>query len=249
MLSGATPRTPRQAGLSEIFQQMVQHESRFSSFFVAVVALFVTCLIISNVIAVKLAMVQGLVLPAGIIIFPVSYLLADVLTEVYGYRAARRVLWLGFFCNLLAVAAIWIGGLLPAAPFWDGQAAYDQILGATPRILLASFAAYLVGEFANTMIMSKLKVAMAGRHLWARAIASTLVGQGLDSIVFIAVAFSGMMPLPILLGAIVTQWLIKSAYEALATPLTYAMVGYLKRREGIDTYDRGISFNPFALGD
>jgi uncharacterized integral membrane protein (TIGR00697 family) len=249
MLSGATPRTPRQAGLSEIFQQMVQHESRFSSFFVAVVALFVTCLIISNVIAVKLAMVQGLVLPAGIIIFPVSYLLADVLTEVYGYRAARRVLWLGFFCNLLAVAAIWIGGLLPAAPFWDGQAAYDQILGATPRILLASFAAYLVGEFANTMIMSKLKVAMAGRHLWARAIASTLVGQGLDSMVFIAIAFSGMMPLPILLGTIVTQWLIKSAYEALATPLTYAMVGYLKRREGIDTYDRGISFNPFALGD
>jgi uncharacterized integral membrane protein (TIGR00697 family) len=228
---------------------MVQHESRFSSFFVAVVALFVTCLIISNVIAVKLAMVQGLVLPAGIIVFPVSYLLADVLTEVYGYRAARRVLWLGFFCNLLAVAAIWIGGLLPAAPFWGGQAAYDQILGATPRILLASFAAYLVGEFANTMIMSKLKVAMAGRHLWARAIASTLVGQGLDSIVFITIAFSGMMPLPILLGAIVTQWLIKSAYEALATPLTYAMVGFLKRREGIDTYDRGISFNPFALGD
>jgi uncharacterized integral membrane protein (TIGR00697 family) len=249
MLSGATPRTPRQAGLSEIFQQMVQHESRFSSFFVAVVALFVTCLIISNVIAVKLAMVQGLVLPAGIIIFPVSYLLADVLTDVYGYRAARRVLWLGFFCKLLAVAAIWIGGLLPAAPVWGGQAAYDQILGATPRILLASFAAYLVGEFANTMIMSKLKVAMAGRHLWARAIASTLVGQGLDSIVFIAIAFSGMMPLPILLGAIVTQWLIKSAYEALATPLTYAMVGFLKRREGIDTYDRGISFNPFALGD
>ena len=193
---------------------MVQHESRFSSFFVAVVALFVTCLVVSNVIAVKLAMVQGLVLPAGIIIFPVSYLLADVLTEVYGYRAARRVLWLGFFCNLLAVAAIWIGGLLPAAPFWGGQAAYDQILGATPRILLASFAAYLVGEFANTMIMSKLKVAMAGRHLWARAIASTLVGQGLDSIVFIAIAFSGFMPLPILIGAIVTQWLIKSAYEA-----------------------------------
>lgn len=250
MLSGATAQNG--AGkpvFRRALTQMVQHESRFSSFFVAVVALFVTCLIISNVIAVKLAMVQGLVLPAGLIIFPVSYLLADVLTEVYGYRAARRVLWLGFFCNLLAVAAIWIGGLLPAAPFWGGQAAYDRILGATPRILLASFAAYLVGEFANTMIMSRLKVAMAGRHLWARAIASTLVGQGLDSLVFITIAFSGMMPLPILLGAIVTQWLIKSAYEALATPLTYAMVGFLKRREGIDTYDRGISFNPFALGD
>jgi uncharacterized integral membrane protein (TIGR00697 family) len=228
---------------------MVQHESHYSSFFVAVVALFVTCLVISNVIAVKLVMVQGLVLPAAIIVFPVSYLLADVLTEVYGYRAARRVIWLGFFCNLLAVVAIWVGGLLPAAPFWDGEAAYARILGATPRILAASFIAYLVGEFANTMIMSRLKVAMAGRHLWVRAIASTLVGQGLDSTVFITIAFWGLMPFPTLLGAVVTQWLVKSAYEALATPITYAMVGFLKRREGIDTYDRGISFNPFALGD
>ena len=228
---------------------MVQHESRYSSFFVAVAALFVTCLVISNVIAVKLVMVRGLVLPAGIVVFPLSYLLADVLTEVYGYRAARRVIWLGFFCNLLAVIAIWVGGLLPAAPFWDGASAYERILGATPRILAASFAAYLVGEFANTMIMSRLKLAMAGRHLWARAIASTLVGQGLDSAVFITIAFWGQMHLPILLGAVVTQWLVKSAYEALATPLTYAMVGFLKRREGIDTYDRGISFNPFALGD
>ena len=228
---------------------MVQHESHYSSFFVAVAALFVTCLVISNVIAVKLVMVQGLVLPAGIVVFPLSYLLADVLTEVYGYRAARRVIWLGFFCNLLAVIAIWVGGLLPAAPFWDGASAYERILGATPRILAASLAAYLVGEFANTMIMSRLKLAMAGRHLWARAIASTLVGQGLDSAVFITIAFWGQMHLPILLGAVVTQWLVKSAYEALATPLTYAMVGFLKRREGIDTYDRGISFNPFALGD
>ena len=228
---------------------MVQHESRYSSFFVAVAALFVTCLVISNVIAVKLVMVRGLVLPAGIVVFPLSYLLADVLTEVYGYRAARRVIWLGFFCNLLAVIAIWVGGLLPAAPFWDGASAYERILGATPRILAASLAAYLVGEFANTMIMSRLKLAMAGRHLWARAIASTLVGQGLDSAVFITIAFWGQMHLPILLGAVVTQWLVKSAYEALATPLTYAMVGFLKRREGIDTYDRGISFNPFALGD
>jgi uncharacterized integral membrane protein (TIGR00697 family) len=228
---------------------MPHRNTRFSSFFVAVAALFVTCLVVSNVIAVKLAMVGGLVLPAGIVIFPVSYLLADVLTEVYGYGAARRVIWLGFLCNLLAVAAIWAGGLLPAAPFWGGQTAYDQILGATPRILLASFVAYLCGEFANTMIMSRLKVAMAGRHLWARAIGSTLVGQGLDSIVFISIAFSGLMPFPVLLTTIVTQWLVKSAYEAIATPLTYAMVGFLKRHEGIDTYDRGISFNPFALKD
>ena len=226
-----------------------RHESRYSFCFVAVATLFVTCLLVSNVIAVKLVAIQGLLLPAAIVIFPISYLLADVLTEVYGYRAARRVIWLGFFCNLLAVAAIWIGGLLPAAAFWSDQSAYDKILGATPRILLASFLAYLVGEFTNTMIMSRLKLATAGRHLWARAIGSTLVGQGLDSAVFISIAFFGLMPLTTLLGTILTQWLVKSAYEALATPLTYAIVGFLKRREGIDTYDRGISFNPFAFGE
>ena len=159
---------------------MAQQQFRTSPYFVAVVAIFVTCLVISNIIAVKLVMVQGFVLPAAIVIFPISYLLADVLTEVYGYRAARRVIWLGFFCNLLAVLAIYIGQALPAAGFWPDQAAYDKILGATPRILAASFVAYLVGEFANTIIMSRLKVAMAGRHLWLRAIGSTLIGQGLD---------------------------------------------------------------------
>ena len=228
---------------------MVKQDSRYSSYFVAVATIFVTCLVISNVIAVKLAILGGLVLPAAIVIFPVSYLLADVLTEVYGFRAARRVIWLGFFCNLLAVAAIYIGEYLPAAGFWPDQAAYDKILGATPRILAASFLAYLVGEFANTIIMSRLKVAMAGRHLWLRAIASTLAGQGLDSAVFISIAFSGVMPTPILLGTIVTQWLVKSAYEALATPLTYGMVAFLKRREGIDVYDRQLRFNPFALSE
>jgi len=228
---------------------MTEQAKRPSSYFVVVTALFVTCLVVSNIIAVKLSMIGGLVLPAGIVIFPLSYLLADVLTEVYGYRAARRVIWLGFFCNLMAVIAIWLGGLLPAAPFWPNQAAYDSILGATPRLLAASFIAYLVGEFANTMVMSRLKVAMEGRHLWLRAIGSTLVGQGLDSAVFITLAFWGQMPAGILAGAVVTQWLVKSAYEALATPLTYAMVGFLRRREGIDTYDRGISFNPFAWGE
>src|ERR1019366_489173 len=138
---------------------MVKEDSRYSAYFVAVTTIFVTCLMISNIIAVKLVSLGGLILPAGIVIFPVSYLLADVLTEVDGFRAARRVIWLGFFCNLLAVAAIYAGEYLPAAGFWPGQAAYDKILGATPRILTASFVAYLVGEFANTIIMSRLKVA------------------------------------------------------------------------------------------
>lgn len=222
--------------------------SRFSSYFLAVTAFFVTSLVVSNVIAVKLVLVQGLVLPAAVILFPVSYILGDVLTEVYGYGAARRVIWLGFLCNFLAVIAIWLAGLLPAAPFWSDQGAYDRILGITPRLLLASFVAYLIGEFANAMIMSKLKVAMQGRHLWVRTIGSTLVGEGLDSAVFITIAFFDVMPPGVLAGAIVTQWLVKSAYEALATPLTYWIVNSLKRREGIDVYDRQATLNPFSAG-
>jgi uncharacterized integral membrane protein (TIGR00697 family) len=226
---------------------MIKDDQRYSAYFVAVATIFVTCLVISNIIAVKLVLIGGLILPAAIVIFPLSYLLADILTEVYGFRAARRVIWLGFLCNLLAALAIYIGQYLPAAGFWPDQEAYEKILGATPRILAASFLAYLVGEFANTIIMSRLKVAMAGRHLWLRAIGSTLVGQGLDSAVFISIAFYGVMPWHVLLGAVVTQWLVKSAYEALATPLTYAMVGFLKRREGIDVYDRQLRLNPFAI--
>lgn len=225
-----------------------QPVARFSSYFIAVVAFFVTGLVVSNIVAVKLILVQGLVLPAAVILFPVSYILGDVLTEVYGYGAARRVIWLGFLCNFLAVIAIWLGGLLPAAPFWTDQAAYDRILGTTPRLLLASFLAYLIGEFANAMIMSKLKVAMQGRHLWIRTIGSTLVGEGLDSAVFITIAFFDVMPPGVLATAIVTQWLVKSGYEALATPLTYLVVNFLKRREGIDVYDRQITLNPFSPG-
>ncbi len=224
-------------------------QSSLSPRFVVVVALFVTALITSNIIAVKLIDVAGLVMPAAIVIFPISYILGDVLTEVYGYRAARRVIWLGFACNLFAVAAIWVGGLLPPAGFWQGQEAYETILGLAPRILLASFAAYLVGEFANAYVLARMKVAMGGRHLWMRTIGSTLVGQGLDSAVFITIAFAGILPWSAMLTAVVTQWLVKSAYEALATPVTYGVVGYLKRRDGVDVYDRGTRFNPLAVDD
>ncbi len=220
-----------------------------SPWLLVIVALFIGCLIAANIIAVKLVMLWGMLLPAAIIVFPVSYILGDVLTEVYGYRAARRVIWLGFLANLVVVAAIWAGGALPAAGFWKGQAAYDQILGATPRILGASFLAYLVGEFANSYVLAKMKIATEGRFLWARTIGSTLVGQGLDSAVFIAIAFWGVLPTGALITAIVTQWLFKSAYEAAATPLTYGAVNFLKRREGIDVYDRETRFNPFAIAD
>ena len=221
----------------------------YSPRFVLLVALFVTCLIAANSTAVKLIAVFGLLLPAAIVIFPISYILGDVLTEVYGYRQARRVIWLGFACNLVVVATIWIGGVLPAAEFWDGQAAYERILGLAPRILLASFLAYLVGEFANAYVLAKMKIATQGRWLWARTIGSTLVGQGLDSLIFISLAFAGTIPTEALMGAVVTQWLVKSAYEALATPVTYAVVGHLKRSDGLDVYDRDTSFNPLALSD
>ncbi len=221
----------------------------YSFRFITLVALFITCLIAANITAVKLISVFDLLLPAAIVIFPVSYIIGDVLTEVYGYRETRRVIWLGFGCNLIVVAAIWVGLVLPAASFWDGQEAYERILGATPRILGASFLAYLVGEFANAVVLAKMKVATEGRWLWARTIGSTLVGQGLDSLIFIALAFGGVIPLGALAMAIVTQWLVKSAYEAAATPLTYAVVGYLKRSEGVDAYDRDTRFSPLALSD
>ena len=221
----------------------------YSFRFIVLVALFITCLIAANITAVKLISVFDLLLPAAIVIFPVSYILGDVLTEVYGYRETRRVIWLGFLCNLIVVAAIWFGLILPAASFWDGQEAYERILGATPRILGASFLAYLVGEFANAVVLAKMKIATEGRFLWARTIGSTLVGQGLDSLIFITLAFGGVIPLGALATAIVTQWLVKSAYEAAATPLTYAVVGYLKRSEGKDAYDRDTRFSPLALTD
>lgn len=220
---------------------------RYSGWFVGVVAVFVTCLITANITAVKLIDLWGLILPAAVFIFPLSYITGDVLTEVYGYSRARRVIWLGFFCNAIVVLFVWIGQVLPPAVFWDGQAAYVRILGYTPRLLAASFLAYLVGEFANAFVLAKLKIATQGKWLWLRTIGSTLVGQGLDSAIFITLAFAGAIPGKGLFVAIITQWLAKSVYEALVTPLTYAGVNFLKRKEGIDTYDRHTKFNPLRV--
>ena len=219
-----------------------------------ITALFVTTLIVSNIIAVKLVDLFGLFVPAAVVLFPVAYIFGDVLTEVYGYARARQVIWTGFFCNLLAVIAMIIGGLLPAAPFWSAggfntpqtaQQAYMAILGFTPRLLLASFLAYLIGEFLNSFVLAQLKVKTAGRFLWLRTIGSTLIGQGADSVVFITVAFAGIIPAGGLLQAILSQWLLKTAYETVATPLTYLVVNALKKAEREDYFDRGTDFNPF----
>jgi queuosine precursor transporter len=218
-----------------------------------VTAIFVTTLIISNIIAVKMVQFGSLFLPAAVVLFPVAYIFGDVLTEVYGFAQARRVIWTGFACNLLAVIAIWIGLYLPAAPFWSAgsfttpqtaQAAYEAILGFTPRLLAASFAAYLVGEFLNSIVLAKLKITTNGRFLWIRTISSTIVGEGADSLVFMSIAFWGIIPINSLGIAILSQWLFKVTYEVLATPLTYWVVNTLKRVEKEDFFDRNTNFNP-----
>lgn len=220
---------------------------QISAWYVLVVSIFITSLITANIMAVKLIEVFGLILPAAIIIFPISYIVGDVLTEVYGFQHARRTIWLGFFCNLVAVLALSVGQALPAASFWDGQESYERILGYAPRLLTASFLAYLVGEFVNSAILARMKIATKGRYLWARTIGSTLAGQALDSAIFITLAFAWTMTGADLVETIITQWLVKSAYEAAATPLTYAVVGFLKRKEGLDVYDHRTRFSPFSL--
>jgi queuosine precursor transporter len=212
-----------------------------------VVAVFVTCLITANIIAVKPVQIGGLVFPAAVVIFPLAYIFGDVLTEVYGYARARQTIWIGFVCNLIAVLAIYAGGLLPAAGFWPNQSAYDMILGFSARLLAASFSAYLVGEFLNSIVLAKLKVITAGKYLWVRTIGSTLIGELADSAVFITAAFAGVWPSDQVFTGIITQWLLKSGYEILATPLTYIVVGFLKRAENSDVYDRDTNFTPFKF--
>lgn len=219
-------------------------------------AVFVTTLVVSNIIAVKVVSIFGLTLPSAVILFPIAYIIGDVLTEVYGYNLARRSIWIGFSCNLLAVTAIWIAGILPADPNWSAGAfgdpqtagrAYQAILGFAPRLLLASFLAYLAGEFLNAFVLAKLKLATRGRYLWVRTIGSTILGQGVDSALFISLAFFGVLPGRILVSAILAQWSVKTSYEILATPLTYLVVNYLKRTEGVDAYDTATRFNPLRL--
>ncbi len=216
--------------------------------FVTVAALFVTCLITANIIIVKQISIAGIVLPAAIIIFPLSYIIGDVLTEVYGYQQARRVIWLGFLCNVVTVIAIWIAKILPPAPVFEAQQDYERILGSTPRFLLASFLAYLAGEFTNSVVLSKMKIWTRGRWLWTRTIGSTLVGQGVDTVVVLAIAFAGVLPIGVLGIMMLSHWLTKVVYEIIATPFTYLAVGYLKRKEGVDVYDYQVDFNPLKIG-
>ena len=214
---------------------------------VIIIAVFITCLITANIIAVKLVSIGPVTVFAAIFVFPLSYIVGDVLTEVYGYRVARHVIWLGFACNLVFVFFAWVGQVLPPASFWQGQAAYESILGSTPRILIASFCGYLAGEFSNSFILARMKIFTRGRYLWSRTIGSTVIGQGLDTVIFTTIALLGT---PAFVPTVMMyQWLGKVLIEAVATPATYGIVGWLKRKEGIDTYDYQTSYNPFLITD
>ena len=217
----------------------------FSHRFVIIASVFVTCLITANIIAVKVISLGPFILPAAIFVFPFSYIFGDVLTEVYGYHQARRIIWLGFTCNLIFVIFAWIGKLLPPAPFWEEQEAYVSILGYTRRLLAASFCGYLAGEFGNSFVLAKMKILTKGRWLWSRTIGSTVVGQGLDTVLFIVVAYIGTASFTPMM--ILYHWLVKIGIEAVATPFTYVVVNFLKKKEAVDTFDYETNFNPFLI--
>jgi uncharacterized integral membrane protein (TIGR00697 family) len=215
-------------------------------YFDFVMAAFVAILLLSNVIgAAKPAQIWGYTFGAGILFFPLSYLLGDILTEVYGYARARRCVWAGFGAVLFMAFMSWVVVSLPPAPGWAGQAAYESVFGQVPRIVLASVAAFWAGEFVNAFVMAKMKVATQGKYLWTRTWSSTVFGQGVDSLIFYPLAFLGVWETSTVFQVLATNWGLKVVWEILLTPLTYAVVGFLKRREGVDVFDEGTDFTPF----
>ena len=212
-----------------------------------VMAAFVAILLLSNLIgASKLATVGGFTFGAGILFFPLSYVIGDVLTEVYGYANARRCVWMGFAALLFMAFMSYVVVAMPAADGWDGQAAYESVFGSTWRIVAASILAFWAGEFVNSFVLAKMKIITAGKHLWARTIGSTVFGQGVDSLIFYPVAFLGIWSTAQVLTVMVTNWFLKVLWEAALTPVTYAVVGWFKAREGVDVFDSGTDFSPFA---
>ncbi|HZK94081.1 MAG TPA: queuosine precursor transporter [Prolixibacteraceae bacterium] len=209
--------------------------------------LFAICLLISNILATKIILIGSWAAPAGVLIFPIAYIINDVIVEVWGYKKARLIIWSGFAVNLLAALFFTLAIVVPAAPFWQNQAAFSTILGSTPRIIAASLLAYLVGSFLNAFVMSKVKVLMKGKDFSVRAILSTLIGEAADSFIFIIIAFAGNLPLNVLIGMIFTQACIKTAYEIVILPFTIVVVKWVKKVEGIDTFDESISYNPFSI--
>jgi hypothetical protein len=226
--------------------------AHFRTFDLVMVA-FVVILVLSNVIGagkraeVDLPLIGPWPFGAGILFFPLSYVIGDILTEVYGYERARRCIWAAFAALVFMAAMSFIVVALPPAPGWTGQEAYETVFGQVPRIVLASIIAFWAGEFANSYVLARTKVWTRGRHLWSRTIGSTVVGQGIDSLIFYPLAFYGAPDWPVeaMLQVMLSQFLLKVGWEVLLTPVTYAAVGALKRREGVDIFDNATDFTPF----
>lgn len=217
-----------------------------SPWFSAIVALYVTTLITANTVAVSVLDLGPFSADAGTLTFPIAYIVGDILTEVYGFKIARRVIWLGFICNLFAVGVYQLAMQFPTHNDAAFDSGFEMIFSSTPRILLASMAAYLVGSFTNSIILSRLKVLTNGKHLWVRTIGSTIAGQGLDTVIFVLIAFAGVFPREIVWEMIYTNWIIKIGLEILATPVTYRVIALFKRKEGVDVYDIDTSFSPIG---
>src|SRR6266446_677471 len=227
---------------------MSQVRRRLYKYYDLVMALFVTILLCSNVIgAAKVCTVWGFTFGAGVLFFPISYIFNDVLTEVYGYARARKVVWAGFGAIIFASFMSWVIVSLPPAAGWNDQRAYEAVFGQTPRIVFASLTAFFVGEFANSYVLAKMKILTSGKHLWSRMIGSTIVGEGVDSLVFYPLAFLGVWEQKLVVTVMISNYIIKVLWEAVVTPVTYQVVGFLKRAEQEDYYDFKTNFTPFSI--
>jgi len=225
----------------------VQTRQQQTKYLELVTALFVAVLLISNVASSKFVRLGPFSFDGGTILFPISYIFGDILTEVYGYRRSRRVIWTGFFCAGLMAGVLSLVGALPPANGWENQAAYKAILGTTPRIVLGSLIAYFAGEFSNSYTLAKMKIWTQGRWLWTRTIGSTLVGEGVDTLLFVSIAFAGAVPWLLFWKTIYSNYVFKCGLEAIMTPVTYRITNFLKRTENEDVYDTDTDFNPFKL--
>ena len=205
--------------------------------------LFNVCLIASNLLETKVVQIGGITATAGLIVFPISYIINDCIAEVWGFKKARLIIWSGFAMNFLVIGFARLAIWLPAAPFWEGEEGFRFVFGMAPRIAVASLCAFLVGSFLNAYVMSRMKVASRGKHFSIRAIVSTLIGESADSLIFFPIAFGGLLPVREMIGLILTQALLKSLYEVIALPVTVRVVRYIKKVEKTDVYDERISYN------
>lgn len=226
----------------------MSEQNKGTTLFVWLIGISVATTLIANIIAAKLMVVGGLVLPAAVILFPVTYILSDVLTEVYGYRQSMIAVWLNGITNGLMMLFFGLAIACPPAPIWDGSEAFRAVLGTTPRIAVASMVAYLAGDYLNSASLSAIKRKTHGRHLFLRTIGSTVIGQAADTGLFIVIAFAGSVPGAVLSQMIWAQYAWKVLYEVIASPLTSVVVGWVKRVEGIDTYDENVTYSPFNVG-